>query len=206
MWYPILVLALAAYFLGNINGAIFMSALNGQADIRTRGSGNAGFTNFLRNYGINGAALVGLIDFGKSLLGCMLGGLLLKPYGLGLEGTALGGFCVILGHNFPMLLGFRGGKGILCSAGLALMVDWRVFLVILAVFLILYFTTKLVSLASCVAVVVFAALMCAFYWGNVWIVTIGAAVGLLGLWMHRSNLRRLAKGTEQKTYLHRSKN
>ena len=108
MWYPILIGALCAYFLGNLNGAVNISHLMVHEDVRAHGSGNAGLTNFARNYGGWGTALVLVVDGGKAVLACLLGGLLLAPYGLELEGRMLGAVAVSLGHDFPALLGFKG--------------------------------------------------------------------------------------------------
>ena len=90
MWYPILITLLVSYLLGNLNGAVCMSNLVAHEDVRSHGSGNAGLTNFARNYGGLSSLAVVLIDGGKAVLACLLGGLLLKPYGMTLEGMALG--------------------------------------------------------------------------------------------------------------------
>ena len=120
MWYSLLIAVLAAYLLGNLNGAVCISAIMSGDDVRKHGSGNAGLTNFIRNYGVNNAMLVILVDAGKAVIACLVGGLLLKPYGMGTEGAAIGGFCVMLGHVAPALLGFKGGKGILSGLFVAL--------------------------------------------------------------------------------------
>ena len=125
MLWRILVIFLGAYLLGNLNGAVVISRLIAHEDVRSKGSGNAGLTNFTRNYGSASSIFVILIDVGKAVAACLLGGLLLKDYGLYQEGVALGGLCVILGLDFPALLGFRGGKGILSGVTVALMMDWR---------------------------------------------------------------------------------
>ena len=106
MWFPILIGLLVSYLLGNLNGAVCMSALM-HDDVRSHGSGNAGLTNFIRNYGVGRALYVVLIDAGKAALSCLVTGLLLQPYGYYAEGTALGGLAVMLGHIFPALLGLR---------------------------------------------------------------------------------------------------
>ena len=124
--YSILIAALTAYLLGNLNGAVCMSAIVAGDDVRSHGSGNAGLTNFIRNYGRKSALFVVLIDGGKAVAACLCAGLLLEPYGLYREGMMLGATAVILGHDFPALLGFRGGKGILCGCAIALTLDWRV--------------------------------------------------------------------------------
>ena len=106
----ILITALVSYFLGNHNGAICVSAML-HDDVRSHGSGNAGLTNFIRSYGAGRSAMVIAIDVGKAVLACLLGALVFEPYGLRLEGMTLAGVCVMLGHDFPALQGFRGGKG-----------------------------------------------------------------------------------------------
>lgn len=205
MWYPILLTMLAGYFLGNLNGAVTMSTLHGREDIRAKGSGNAGLTNFFRNYGGWDTMLVFVIDLGKAILSCLVGGLLLKPYGLQLLGTMLGGVAAILGHDFPLLLGFRGGKGITSSAFVVLMVDWRAFLVIAVVFFAVYFLTKYVSLASCLAAASLIVAIWLLHGEEPWLASLGTFVGLLAIIMHRENIARLIKGTERKTYLHKKK-
>ena len=97
MWFPILIGVLISYSLGNLNGAVCISALM-HDDVRSHGSGNAGLTNFVRSYGAGRALYVILIDAGKAVISCLLTGLLLKPYGCYLEGTALGGLAVMLGN------------------------------------------------------------------------------------------------------------
>ena len=116
----ILTAALAAYLLGNLNGAVTVSSLLDRDDVRTHGSGNAGMTNYIRNYGLSKTGLVILLDLGKALLASYLGALLLEPYGYWMEGAMLAGVFVSLGHDYPVTLGFRGGKGILCGLGVAL--------------------------------------------------------------------------------------
>lgn len=205
MWYAIVLTLLSGYFLGNLNGAVMMSALNGQEDVRRKGSGNAGFTNFLRNFGSKDAVCVLGIDVGKAILSCLLGRLLLEPYGAPLLGAMLGGTGAVLGHDFPLLLGFRGGKGIATSAFTLLVVDWRLFLVVVAVFLTVYFSTKYVSLASCLGAVALIIAVWPLHWEEPVIAGLATFLSVLALFMHRENIARLAKGTEQKTELHKKK-
>ena len=142
MWFPVLITVFAGYLLGNLNGAVSMSVLFGNDDVRSHGSGNAGLTNFVRSFGFAKAGLVILIDVFKALSACAVGNLLLTPYGYAMEGTMLGAVAVSLGHDFPALLGFRGGKGILCGFAVSLCLDWRCALIILAIFDICYFLTE----------------------------------------------------------------
>ena len=196
----ILIAAIACYLLGNHNGAICVSAILGD-DVRKHGSGNAGLTNFIRNYGTGSALLVVVIDAGKAVLACLLGGLLLQPYGLGLEGRVLGGACVMLGHVFPALQGFRGGKGILSGLFVALSVDWRIALLVAAVFFIFYFMTQYVSLGSILGSAAFGIGFVVFYHSNIPVMLGGIFMSALAIFMHRGNLARLLKGQERKTNL-----
>lgn len=195
---PVVVAALAAYFLGNLNGAVTVSTLLDKDDVRSHGSGNAGMTNYMRSYGLQKTGLVVLIDLGKALLACFMGGFLLSPWGYSLEGTLLSGFFVSLGHDCPVALGFRGGKGALCGLGVALAADWRIGAIILGVFLLAVVLTRYVSLGSCLAAVAFGLCVTLFYPGR-WVVTVlGWLIALTVLIMHRGNLKRLFSGTERK--------
>jgi glycerol-3-phosphate acyltransferase PlsY len=196
----ILVAALVCYLLGNHNGAICVSAILGD-DVRKHGSGNAGLTNFIRNYGTSSALMVVVIDAGKAVLACVLGGLLLQPYGLGLEGRVLGGACVMLGHVFPALQGFRGGKGILSGLFVALSVDWRIALMIVIVFFTFYLLTQYVSLGSILSSLAFGIGFVVFHHNNLPVMLGGLFMSALAIFMHRGNLVRLLKGQERKTNL-----
>lgn len=201
MWYSIVIAALTAYFLGNLNGAVCVSVLLSHDDVRNHGSGNAGLTNFIRNYGSGKALLVVLIDAGKAVFACLAAGLLLQPYGLWLEGSVLGGVAVMLGHDFPVLLGFKGGKGVLSGLLIAACVDWRIAVMILAVFAAVYFWTRYVSLASVLAAVTFGIGFAVFHNDNLIVMLAGIFMSALCVFMHRGNIRRLLKGEESKTDL-----
>ena len=108
MWVLIVVTVLVGYLLGNLNGAVCVSKLLGD-DVRAHGSGNAGLTNFIRSYGAGRALLVVVIDAGKALAACLLGGFLLNSKLGFTAGSILGGTAVMLGHVFPVFLGFHGG-------------------------------------------------------------------------------------------------
>ena len=196
----IIITALACYFLGNHNGAICVSAMLGD-DVRTHGSGNAGLTNFIRSYGASRAVLVIVIDVCKAILACLLAGLVFEPYGFRLEGMTLGGVCVMLGHDFPALQGFRGGKGILSGWFIAYMIDWRIGALIGIVFFAVYFLTHYVSLGSVLSALTFAIGFVVFHHDNISVMIGGVVMGLLTVFMHRSNIARLLKGQERKTNL-----
>ena len=197
----VVIIAVVAYLLGNLNGAVVVSHLIAHEDVRTKGSGNAGLTNFTRNYGSGSSIFVILIDMGKAALSCLLGGWLLSRYGLWIEGVALGGAGVIIGHDFPALLGFKGGKGILSGVTVALMMDWRIGLVVFGIFLAAYLSTKYVSLGSVLSAGSFGFFYAFFHWEHTFAVIVGFALSFLVVWMHRTNIVRLIKGQERKTNL-----
>lgn len=199
----IIITALACYFLGNHNGAISVSSMLGD-DVRNHGSGNAGLTNFIRNYGGKRAFLVIAIDVFKAVLACLLGRVVFEPVGYSLEGMVLGGLCVMLGHDFPALQGFRGGKGILSGWFIAFTIDWRIGLIIAAVFFVTYFLTHYVSLGSVLASATFGICFVVFHHDNLLVMLGGVVMGLLATFMHRGNILRLLKGEERKTNLFHS--
>lgn len=201
MWYAILITVLVGYLLGNLNGAVCMSQLMAHEDVRSHGSGNAGLTNFIRNYGAGKSLSVIAIDGGKAAVACLAGGLILAPFDMKLEGMAIGGLALMLGHDFPALLGFRGGKGIMSGCIIAFVVDWRVGLLILGVFAIAYFITWYVSLGSVLAATAFGVGFVIFHHDNLTVMLCGIAMGALAVFMHRGNIARLLKGQEKKTNL-----
>ena len=201
MWYLVVLAAIGSYLLGNLNGALIASTLVAHEDVRTQGSGNAGLTNFIRNYGIQNALLVVLIDAGKAVFACFASGMLLNGYGYWLEGRVLGGLFVMLGHVFPVWLGFKGGKGILSGLVIAIMVDWRIALMVAIMFFAVYFLTQYVSLSSVLGCVIFAAGFVLFYHDNLPVCIGGVAMAALAIFMHRSNIVRLIRGQERKTNL-----
>lgn len=201
MWYSLLIAALTAYLLGNLNGAVCVSTLIANDDVRSHGSGNAGLTNFIRNYGAGSSLYVILIDGGKTVLACLAAGLILEPYGLYREGLAIGGVAAMLGHSFPALLGFRGGKGILSGLFIALCNDWRIAVLILAVFTATYLITQYVSLGSVLAAFAFAIGFIVLHHDNLTVMLCGVFMGALAVFMHRGNIARLVKGQERKTNL-----
>ena len=200
MWIFVLITLVVGYLLGNLNGAVCISKIMGD-DVRAHGSGNAGLTNFIRNYGAGRSLTVIVIDAGKAVVACVLGGLLLKNH-IGFRvGAALGGAAVMLGHVFPVFLGFRGGKGILSGLFIAVVVDYRIALLILAVFAVAYLTTWYVSLGSVLAAITFGIGFAVFHYNNLTVMICGIFMSLLAIFMHRQNIVRLFKGEERKTNL-----
>ncbi len=191
------VIAIVAYLLGAVNGAIIASKYIFKKDIRDFGSGNAGLTNFYRIFGTKGILIVLAIDILKTAAAVFLGWVLLHIYGYGMVGKLFAGFFVMLGHAFPVYYGFKGGKGVLCGGILVLMLDWRIGLICWAVFALAVLFTRYVSLGSICAGIMLPIGVAIF--GGWWLqVVLGVACGLLLVIMHRENIFRLIAGKERK--------
>ncbi len=219
LWFA--VCAAAGYLLGSFNGAILISRWFRGEDIRSKGSGNAGLTNFYRNYGGLDTLLVLLIDVGKTVLACFVGGWIIKAAGFASENflqdwtdeaqMLCGGFSVI-GHIFPLWFGFKGGKGILTCGTLAAFVDWRIIMTLLVVFIAVVLITRYVSLGSIVAAVVYPFLFWIRYpihqkvsEGTVMMTILAFCLAALAIYMHHGNIQRLRAGTESKFSFHKKK-
>ena len=145
--------------------------------------------------------LVIAIDVLKAVLGCWLAGLMFEPFGLSLEGRVLGGVAVMLGHDFPALQGFRGGKGILSGWFIAFCIDWRIGVIIAIVFFAAYFLTHYVSLGSVLSAATFGICFVIFHHDSLAVMIGGVFMSALTVYQHRGNILRLVRGEERKTNL-----
>lgn len=198
-----LLVMLLSYFFGCFNGSFMVSHFIIRDDVRKHGSGNAGLTNFYRTYGAKYALLVIACDMGKTVAACLLGSFFFRCLGWdGTLGTLLAGLGCELGHIFPVFYGFRGGKGILSGGTLVLLLNWRVAAVAWALSLLLWLTTRYVSLASITATCS-VPITVYFVYGHNWLYTgLCLAVAALVVWCHRENIQRLLHGTEKKFKWH----
>ena len=199
----LLAVGVGAYFLGCFNGAVIVSKYILRDDVRTHGSGNAGLTNFYRTFGGPLTFVVILCDVLKAVLAVLLGVWLLSFIGPVFGKYWAGLFC-LLGHMFPCMFHFKGGKGILSGGTIAIMIDWRIALVVWGGFLILTALTKYVSLGSCWAGASFP-FVTWFVYHDVLLTILAVVIGGLILWKHRGNIVRLIHGNENKFSLHRKK-
>lgn len=192
-----------AYFCGCFNGAVIVSKYILRDDVRNHGSGNAGLTNFHRTFGGGLAAVVIACDALKAVLAVLVGGWLMGSVeGLSLLGNYWAALWCLLGHMFPAMFEFKGGKGILSGGTIALMIDWRIALVVWGGFLILVLLTRYVSLGSVWAGASFP-FATWFCYPDPIIVVLGFLCGGLVVWQHRGNIKRLIQGNENKFSLHR---
>lgn len=192
------------YLFGLFQTGYLYGRMNG-IDIRQYGSGNSGTTNALRVLGKKAGLIVFAGDFLKTVIPCVAVRLLFRGSGMEHLLMLYTGLGVILGHNYPCYLGFRGGKGIAATAGILVASDIRVTLACLIVFVSLVAITRYVSLGSLVVVVVFWAMNAMFAFrgdyglaaGLVWeYIGVAAIITLLAFWRHRANIVRLLHGNE----------
>ncbi|MCL2589138.1 MAG: glycerol-3-phosphate 1-O-acyltransferase PlsY [Oscillospiraceae bacterium] len=198
------LIALGAYFSGGLNGAIITSRLVYGDDIRQHGSGNAGLTNFQRTYGGQAIFLLVLIDVVKTAAPVILGGMVLESmldFGTVADRVIIGrtfaGLFAMIGHSYPCLYGFRGGKGILSGGTMVLFLNGYAFLILLAVFLLAVILTRYVSLGSVLAGL---ALPISFIvlGMNFWATLLALLCGAFVIYRHRENIGRLLTGQERK--------
>lgn len=206
-----LIVAVAAYFLGCFNGAVIVSKYILRDDIRTHGSGNAGLTNFFRTFGGPLTFVVILTDVLKAVIAVLVGVWIANGFApsfwngeLAIYGKYWAGLFCLVGHMFPCMFGFKGGKGILSGGTVAWMIDWRLAVVAWGAFLLLAVLTKWVSLGSIAAGTLFPIMSFVLY-RDVIVTVLGLIIGVLIVWKHRENLGRILKGTESKFTFHRKK-
>ncbi len=203
-----LLVAAVSYLCGCFNGAVIVSKYILHDDVRNHGSGNAGLTNFYRTFGGPLTLVMILLDVGKAVVAVLfgtwvLGGVLAQGAGLWVVlGKYWAGMFCLLGHMFPFMFHFKGGKGILSGGTVAILIDWRVALVVWGGFLVLAVLTRYVSLGSIWAGASFP-VATFFVYRNPVLTLLGLLLGGLVVFMHQGNISRLLHGTENKFSLHR---
>ena len=187
------------------NGAVIVSKYILRDDIRAHGSGNAGLTNFYRTFGGFLTLVVILCDVLKAVLAIWIAADIVNtPFQAVILAKYWAGLWCLLGHMFPCMFHFKGGKGILSGGTIAIMIDWRIALVVWGGFLVLAVLTKYVSLGSCWAGASFP-FATWFVYHDAVLLALAVFIGGLILYMHRANIHRLLTGTENKFSLHKKK-
>ncbi len=199
------LVAIIAYLLGSISFSVIISKKMAGFDVRKKGSGNAGSTNVLRTVGKKAGALTLLGDCLKGVVAILvayIAALIMKDSMNGSLLIQIAGIAVILGHTFPIFFGFKGGKGVATALGIILMTNWNIGLICLVFALILMVLTRMVSLGSVAAAILFPVLVifmphnAYLIDGNYIIYAILLAVFVI--YNHRANVKRLLTGTENK--------
>ena len=204
----IIVVAVIAYLIGSIMFSVIFTEKFAGFDVRTRRSGNAGSTNVLRTPGKKVALYTLICDISKGVVPVLIGFLVGKMINASVETAQMliltAGFMVVLGHTFPIFFKFKGGKGVATSLGVLLMINWKIGLICLIFALLIMIISRMVSLGSVSAAILFP-ILCLFindsylieanHWGYV---LFGIILCLLVVFNHRSNLKRIFNGTENK--------
>ena len=192
IFFVYVLVSVIAYFMGNFATSYIVSMRSAKIDIRQHGSGNAGATNVLRVLGAKAAAITFVGDALKGVLAVVIGRYLGGSYG-----AILAGLFVVIGHNWPILLRFKGGKGIATTIGVMLAINPFVVLIVFVIGVAILATTRYVSLASIVGMIVFPITMMVSK-QPVEYITFSIILALLAIYRHRANIGRLLKGTESK--------
>ena len=201
-----IIIAIIAYLVGSINFSVIISKRMAGFDVREKGSGNAGTTNMLRSIGVKAAVITLLCDILKGVVVILIA-ILIGNIVDGLDDALLvqlAGIFVIIGHTFPIFFGFKGGKGIATSLGVLLMINWQIGLICLVFALILMAITRMVSVGSIAAAILFPVLV--VFIGQNYIVPVNnwsylifsIIIAILVLFNHRENLKRIFTGKENK--------
>lgn len=199
-----IIVAIIAYLLGSISFSVLISKKMAGFDVREKGSGNAGTTNVLRSVGKKAAIITLICDVLKGVVAILVACLvtkIVKDINSSLL-VQVAGIAVIIGHTFPIFFGFKGGKGIATSLGVLLVTNWNIGLICLVFALVLMILTKMVSLGSIAAAILFPVLV-TFMPSNAYIVEgnyviYSVILAVLVVFNHRSNVKRLLTGTENK--------
>lgn len=204
-----IIVAIIAYLIGSVNFSILISKKMAGFDVREKGSGNAGTTNMLRSVGKKAAAITLICDILKGVVSIVIAiivGNIVKNLDRELL-LQIAGIAVVIGHTFPIFFGFKGGKGVATSLGVLLMSNWQIGLICLVFALVLMALTRMVSLGSCGAAVLFPVLTL-FINQHYTVLTEGKSgriyfvysviLAIIVLYNHRSNIKRILNGTENK--------
>ena len=204
-----IIMLIIAYLIGSINFSVIISKKMAGFDVREKGSGNAGSTNMLRSVGKKAAAITLICDILKGVIAiaiAMILGNIIKDVNKELL-VQIAGIAVVVGHTFPIFFGFKGGKGVATSLGVLLISNWQIGLICLVFALVLMILTKMVSLGSCGAAVLFPVLtlfindhytvLTEGKNGNVYFIY-SVILAIIVLYNHRSNIKRILNGTENK--------
>ena len=203
-----IIMAIIAYLIGSVNFSVILSKKMAGFDVREKGSGNAGTTNMLRSVGKKAAVLTLICDILKGVVS--IGIAMFIGWAFRIENQSLlvqiAGIAVVIGHTFPIFFGFKGGKGVATSLGILIMSNWQIGLICLVFGVVLIALTRMVSLGSCAAAVLFPVLTL-FITEN-YIVSQGSGyfvfsviLAIIVLFNHRSNIKRILNGTENKISL-----
>ncbi|MGO3018505.1 MAG: glycerol-3-phosphate 1-O-acyltransferase PlsY [Anaerococcus sp.] len=189
-----LLIALISYLLGSLPFSYFIGEKFFGTDIRSKGSGNPGTTNAFRSFGAKAGILTLILDVFKGALAVIIG-----SYLGGANGALIALLFAPIGHIFSFILKFKGGKGMATTAGALIAFDYRVTLVLLVIFLIVFFTSRIVSLSS-ITTAAFATFVVLYFYGKSYFALVILILSILIIVKHRANISRLINKTEKKMF------
>lgn len=189
-----LAVIIIPYLIGSVNSSIIVCRLWGKIDIRKHGSGNAGMTNTLRTLGVGPAAMVIVGDVLKGIIAVVIGRFLTGND----AGAMIGGLAAVVGHNWPVFFQFKGGKGILTSAAVILMITPKIGLFVLIISILIIALTRYVSLGSLLGALILVLTVIIADFKNTNLFFFSVILTLLALYTHRGNIQRLLNGTERR--------
>lgn len=195
-----ILVSIIAYFIGSISFSVIFSRKFAGFDVRDKGSGNAGTTNVLRTVGKKVAAITLICDILKGIVAILIAIIASKIWtDVNVDLLKyLAGFFAILGHTFPIFFEFRGGKGVATSLGVLITLNWKIGLICLIFALILIILTRMVSLGSIMSAILYPILMIFMEDLKIETLVISLLIALLVIFNHRTNIKRLKNGTENK--------
>lgn len=194
-----ILLIIVGYLIGSVNSAILLVRSMFRKDVRQSGSGNAGATNVARVFGIRSGLLTLGCDIGKAVIACLIGRLI-----HGQNGLMAAGLACLVGHCWPVFFKFKGGKGIAVGAGVILMLNFRLFLVEAALFVLCFVLWRRVSLCSVVCAIAFP-VGCWLIYGLGVPFILSAVMCVIVVFQHRQNIARLVRGEEARFEFHADK-
>ena len=201
-----IIMAVIAYAIGSVSFSIIFSKKFAGFDVREKGSGNAGTTNMLRSVGKGLAALTLICDILKGVVSILIAigiGKIAKDIKPEIV-VQVAGIFAIIGHTFPVYFGFKGGKGVATSLGILLLTNWQIGLICMVFALVLMILTRMVSLGSIMAAVLFP-ILTIFITDNYIVegnyIVFGLIMALIVIFNHRSNIKRIYNGEENKLSL-----
>ncbi|MBQ3404370.1 MAG: glycerol-3-phosphate 1-O-acyltransferase PlsY [Oscillospiraceae bacterium] len=195
-----LIIIIVSYLLGSVSSSILVSKALFKLDIRKYGSGNAGATDVARVFGITSGLLTLAGDLLKTVISMMIGMWL-----MGDSGEAIAGLACIIGHCWPVLFKFEGGKGVAVGCAIALMMDWRVCILLVLIFAVVVMITRTVSIASLTATFTFPPLLILFGERDPLTIALSVIVVIIIYVQHRGNIARIIAHKEPKFELKKKK-
>jgi glycerol-3-phosphate acyltransferase PlsY len=200
----IIGILIASYLIGSITTGDVVARIK-KINLRNHGSGNVGATNAFRTMGSVWGIIVLVGDTLKGVIAVVLGNLIGKITGIGIDLNIFSGICAIVGHNWPVFSNFKGGKGIAVTLGVLIAMTPNILIVVAPVWILIFVSFGYVSLASIISALVYPFTVYWFYSDDIYKIVFAAIVAIMAIYRHKANIVRLAKGEEHKILYQKKK-